>query len=222
MKNTVIFVCVLSCISLVQAAITVEDLGIGAPPAQLGTGLVYNMVPFANDARPTNWDVTSVPAPSGSALLFQNSAGDPQNMEHENISDGTWATWSHSYAGDVYSTKTATSVDINLPDKTGAFYFYVESYQFGLYDFQVSVLDDQYQLLRSIITLDDVEGNGGARGLGIYSDDGTDAFRIIRIESLVRFGVGEFGIATVPVPGALMLGALGSTLVAFMRRKRIR
>ena len=95
--------------------------GTAAPPATLGG---YTMVPFGDDTRAVPGSVTTVPGPDGD-VTFEATKG------HADIPIG-WATWSHGYTGDVYST-SGTTTTMTLPANTVAFYFYGEPNVFSTF-----------------------------------------------------------------------------------------
>jgi hypothetical protein len=159
--------------------------GTGAPPATLGP---YTMLPFPEDTRPigSSGRFTSVPGPT-------DGPGDLQFdlvVEHDNIPDG-WATWSHSYSGDVYDNVlvgNTTSRTISLPPSTRAFYFYVEPNS-GTQTFTATAQDGTSSGPVSIA------GSAGAKYFGFYAQGGAVLSSITISTSYTGgFAVGEFGI----------------------------
>ncbi len=184
------------------AGVHIDDLGILAPPATLHG---YTMTPFAPDGRPTGEGSALVsdvplPAPYSGVITF------PSDRQH-GVVPLNWTTWSHGYSGDVYYNGSRYG-GIYLPVGTQAFYFYVEPNAMASYDITV-------RSGNALVTLP-VDGNGGARGFGVWADGG-DTLDGVNISSLTyfwtSFAVGEFGIAAVAVPEPSTwlagIGALG-------------
>lgn len=188
---------------LTVASITGVDGGIGAPAATLGP---YTMTPFPDDPRPNHNLVTYVDSPLGGTVDFS------ETMNHWEIGDG-WATWSHGYTGDVYRTPVdAFTVTLTLPALTGAFYLYAEPAPFDAWTITATSQD-------GTVVSQDVHGDSGASYYGFWADGG-DVISTITISSGVRFAVGEFGIAAIPAPGAILLGSIGLGIVGWLKRRR--
>lgn len=194
------------------AGVVAVDLGTGSPPLSLGG---YEMVGF-QDARPLGDEVVDV-APPGSATVTGMLEWDVP-LEHTKVGQG-WDTWSHPYTGDVYWLDEiiyGNTLTLTLPLGTQSFYFYLEPNFFGEASFGVTSGTTTRVL--------DVMGEGGANGIGFYSDDPGQSLVSITIEKLSAdftdgFGVGEFainGVATMPdasggvwIVGMAWLGILG-------------
>jgi hypothetical protein len=157
--------------------------GSGAPPATLGGA---TMTKFAADGRATLTMVSSVPSPLGGSVGFSPS------LEHRKVSDGTWATWSNGYTGDVYfSGFSGTTATLSMPTGTSAFYFYAEPEAFAVFNVTATAQD-------GTTTTVSVNGNGGAKYFGFYATGG-DRVSSITVSTPAAangFAVGEFGIAS--------------------------
>lgn len=190
-----------------SAAIVIQDLGLTAPPPTIGG---KTMTAFGSDARPPGNLVSDVASPLGGAVGFS-----PDAM-HTQIGVG-WATWSHGYGGDVYWTSD-TSLTLTLPANSGAFSLYTMPNDFSVYN--ITVNSGSTSLTRAI------DGNGGARGFGIYGDAGESLTSILITadQGAQGFAVGEFGIAisAVPEPSQIATGLVllvGATGYAYRRRQ---
>ena len=198
------------------AGVSMMDLGTTAPPSLMGG---YTLEGFNDLAALGDW-VTSVAPPSGATAV-----GDLEfdtSMEHWRVGSG-WDTWSHAYTGDVYwfdEMVDGNMLTLTLPVGTMAFRFYLEPDYFGTASFAVMAGGEILGI--------DVEGRGGARGVGIYSDDPLDPLTSIVIEKMSvdfsnGFGIGEFAIdGTSIIPEgsgvAWMLGGLVAGAMALRRR----
>jgi hypothetical protein len=160
--------------------------GTDAPPATLGP---YTMTPFGPDARPTLVDVNGV-----DGVAFSPS------LEHRRIGDG-WQTWSHGYTGDVYFTKTATTVVLTMPADTGAFSFYAEPDSFDTF---TVTAEAQNGTSSGPIS---VTGFEGAKYFGFYGINGAK-LESVTVTSPMPFAIGEFGIAIVLPPSPRQLTEL--------------
>jgi len=202
---------VLALAGAANAAMTITGLGTAAPPTTFfkpGFGTVP-LIPAPPDPSPVFGDVTSAPLAPGKNVLFSIP------LSHRMIGSG-WGSWSHGYAGDVYYTNGAASVDLSF-DQTdlNAFYFYVEPNFFGLHDMTITGFADG----QTATATASVEGFAGAQGFLLVTDGikKLDSISIVMLDG-TDFAVGEFGWAkTVPAPGALAL--LGLAAVAGRRRR---
>jgi hypothetical protein len=172
-----------------------------AAPATLGQ---YTMTAFGDDARPSGM-VSDVASPLGGVVAFS------PDLFHTEIGAG-WATWSHSYTGDVYTTGGST-LTLTLPSGTGAFYFFAEPNVFDVFSI-TAVADDGSGSTQF------VQGLSGARFFGVYSTDfaSIDHIDITVDADALGFAVGEFGAAPVPEPTTLLL--MGAGLLATRMRRR--
>jgi hypothetical protein len=153
----------------------IDQFGTEAPPSRYCD---KTMTPFPLDARPVFTDVTTVPSPLGGDVTFSSAC----NIR--TIGFG-WATWSHGYAGSVYYTNGAATLDINPPAHS-AFYLYVEPNPFSLIEFAIT-RDGGTPVVEGI------EGSSGAKGYGFCG--GTKTINVRTTDGFTDFAVGEFGIA---------------------------
>jgi len=215
---TLLFGC--ACLTHCFAAATFDGgPGTAAPFGTLGS---YSMTPFAlnsADPPPGSSSLTSVASPLGGTLMF--SVG----LEHRRAGPsgpytgwGGSVGWGQGYSGDVYygSSLSAGSLTLTLPPGTGAFYFYLQPE------------DDTSVINFTALTSDGgssgivpVDGRDHARYFGFYQATPGISLGSISISapdgSLNGFAIGEFGIAVVPEPNTLALGATALLLV-FARR----
>jgi hypothetical protein len=196
--------------------------GAGAPPATLGG---FTMTPFGADPQPMGM-IASVASPLGGDLGLHS---ENTIMTHKLVSPEYSGIWRNGYAGDVYTTNGVSyhpqSVTITMPAGTGAFYFYCSDDGFGGPPYiETATAQNGVSISQSIIQscmYDPGHGFYGAPYYGFYGTNG-DLISSITITGDDPFAVGQFGIANVapvPLPGALILGALGLTFAGW-RLKR--
>jgi hypothetical protein len=151
--------------------------GTAAPPATLGP---YTMTQFGPDGRTLGESVSDVSDPAG-------TIGFTPSLTHARVTQG-WATWSHGYTGDVYSTG-GTTITITLPAGTKAFYFYAEPQQFAVFSVEATAQDG------TTSGPIPVQGNSGAQYFGFYGNGSATLSSItVTTADPTGFAVGEFGI----------------------------
>ena len=198
-------------VSNVQAGITGVALGTAAPPGTLGP---YTMTPFPDDLRAELSVVTSVPSPLGGSVDFSNP------LTLYTVGSGWAGNWSHGYAGDVYALGIfdGPSTTLTLPTGTAAFYFYAQP---GLYSLMVITATAQDGTIVSQLIHGELEDS--ATGYAFYGTGG-NLISSIQVDlgevTWGGFAVGEFGIAAIPTPGAILLGSIGLGFVSWLRRRR--
>ena len=159
--------------------------GTAAPPATLGG---YTMTAFGDDTRTVPGAVTTAPGPDGDVTFGATVA-------HADIPVG-WATWSHGYVGDVYSSSGSSTMTMTMPANTVAFYFYAEPNVFST--FTMSATTDDGTTSGPV----SVNGTAGAKYFGFYGTDGSTIVSITVTAPAAAggFAVGEFGIFQCPAP----------------------
>jgi hypothetical protein len=206
MKKLIVISFVALMATAASAAVTGVAGGTAAPAPTLGP---YTMTPFGRDWGPDyeGVTVTSWPSPLG-------EVGFSVPLAHAWIGSG-WQAWSHGYTGDVYYTGAAWYVTMTMPPGTGAFYFYAEPQPLSAVREIVATAQDGTQVSQV------VNGNAGAAYYGFYGTAGSYISSIaVTTPQPIDFAVGEFGIAAVPAPGAILLGGMGVSLVSWLRRRR--
>lgn len=188
--------------SAARGQIQVQNLGTAAPPGSLGG---YGMTAFGTDPTAEGSSILTLASPLGGLLTF----GSP--VRHD-IVGSDWATWSHSYSGDVYDSGAGVnSVTLGLPGSTLGFYFYAEPNDFGaLWDITATAQSG------TTLTINNVDANGGAVGFGFYGTSSLDYITSITVTTTdAEFAVGEFGIysgspgpSSVPEGGSSLLYAI--------------
>jgi hypothetical protein len=182
--------------------------GTGAPPGTLGG---YAMGAFPADLSAEGTLTSSLTPPP--AFPGSGSLGFTTEVEHMKVGSW-WDTWSHGYLGSVYFTPDHQLL-MTLPQDTLAFHLYIEPNLKATFEFQVDAS-------ATTVTLD-IDGNGGARYVGFYSDNPLDPLKFVYIRQTTMdadgFAVGEFGI-NVPEPLTSGLAA-GLGLVAWAAARRL-
>lgn len=156
--------------------------GTSAPPSTLGP---YTMASFEPDIYPLGAIEDSVDGPTGSVDF---SPG----LTHCQVG-GCWQTWSNGYTGDVYWTGSST-IQLTLPARTQAFYFYAEPNQFQTFSIAATSTDGGSSGPIQVY------GDAGAQYFGFYTS-GPGYLETITVSCTdpTGFAVGEFGIAVKPL-----------------------
>lgn len=183
--------------------------GTAAPPGTLG-GYLMGAFPADPSAEGTLTSSLTPPATFTGAgnLLFTTPA------EHMTVGS-FWDTWSHGYAGSVYFNEDHDLL-MALPTDTLAFYLYIQPNLKSSFEFMVDSSGTTATL--------DIDGAGGARYVGFYTDDAWDPLQFLYVRQTTMdsdgFAVGEFGINVIPEPGAWAgLTAFGLYGWAWARRR---
>jgi hypothetical protein len=111
---------------------------------------------------------------------------------------GGWGTWRYGYSGPVYFTG-GNELILTLPANTLAVGFSLQPDLVGLFPFQTTAGATTLSL--------DIEGDAGARHLGVWSDVAGEALTYLRLWETTGtadgFALGEFSLfiaASVPEP----------------------
>lgn len=170
------------------------------------------MTPFANDSRANGTTVGSTQTtPIGGVVGFSPNV----SLTEVGVD---WATWSHGYTGDVYTTGGGLSITLTMPAGTGAFYFYAEPNNFSTYN--ITALSGGVPVAQM------TAGNAGANYFGFYGTGGDTISSIVVTFAQGSGGgaVGEFGIArSQGAPdGGSSVALLGmAVLIAAALRRRL-
>lgn len=198
----VLLMCGVAVVSLLPVAKAAPAIGVvfvsapgtSAPPATLGSksSMLYSMVPFGPDSQAVGATVSGVTGPteslSPSGTATTGNLGFAPALEHCLVG-GCWATWSNSYAGDVYVT-SSQSITITLPAQANAFYFYAEPNQFMTFTMTATTSNGTTSGPIS------VAGFAGAQYFGFYTT-GSSPLSTITVTGSdpTGFAIGEFGIS---------------------------
>lgn len=189
----------------VSAAVMVTDLGTGAPPGMIGP---YGVARAGPDLRPEYAWVASAPAPGGVAF--------DRTVSLRHVGSG-WGTWSHGYAGPVYFTGGSELI-LTLPANTLAVGFSLQPDLVGLFPFEITAGATTLSL--------EIEGDGGARHIGVWSDLAGEPLSFLRLwetsGTADGFALGEISLyQVIPEPGHWAgLTALALTGWGLCRRGR--
>lgn len=188
------------------AATTGSLLGTSSPPGDVGG---EPLVAFPTDATAESISVTTVPAPSGLNLTFD------QPVEHL-VVGSSWLGWGQGYSGDVYATDpTSFSLTITLPADTTRFAFYAMPSDLVIQPFTVSETSSVTPLVQSI------DGNADAAGFLFVAAPGTTLDQVF-ITSTGSFAVGEFLATSIPEASNAGVGVLLLLLVMNRFRRETR
>jgi hypothetical protein len=156
-----------------------------APPATLGG---YDMFAFPIDSRPESGPPDYIQ--TNYAPFWESATLDFSEDVDIKRTPGSWATWSHGYSGTVYAADFfVTEITLTFPTDMKAFYMYVQPNLFSVFEFEF-VSDGAGETLM-------IDGNGGARYVGVYTDDplgSLGSLTITQVDGLADgFAFGEFG-----------------------------
>lgn len=188
------------------AATTGSLLGTSSPPLVVDG---QPLLAFPTDTTPEFTSVSTVPAPSGLSLTFD------QPIEHL-VVGSSWMGWGQGYMGDVYATDpTSFSLTITLPADTTRFVFYAMPSDLVIQPFTISETSSVAPLVQSI------DGNADAAGFLFVAAPGTTLDQVF-ISSTGSFAVGEFLASSIPEASNAGAGVLLLLLVANRFRKGTR
>lgn len=202
-----------------SAALHLVTGGTSAPPGTLGG---YPMFAFPTNAGADKSMVSTVPFWNGGTM---NLTTTPAELDHIGSS---WATWSHGYSGAVYWTDGMVSdhQTLQLPANIQAFYMYIQpNYLLDSFEFMITSGGESTSMI--------VNGNGGAKYVGLYSDDITQSLGSLTIFDMSQgnsegFAIGEFAsnvpppISGIPEPGSMVaLGCVLATGLVLRSRGRV-
>jgi hypothetical protein len=191
----------------VCASVVGFSLGPAAPPGMLGP---YAMTPFPLDSQPQGSWTSAVVSPLGGTVDFSSPVMVCQ-------AETSWFDWGQGYTGSVYYTGgfyaggNLAYVTLTLPAGTAAFYVYAQPLHYATWQITAMAQDG------TAVTQDVYD----AAGFWFYGTAGSVLQWItLSTAHMDGFGLGEFGIAAVPTPGAFLLGALGMGLIGCASRRR--
>ena len=194
-----------------NAAIVFQNLGVNAPPANVG---MYAMTPFNQAAQAAVPDSYAVPVP------FIPGSPVPGNLTVSPLSfkatSGTswWSgnpdAWGHGYTGPVFYVDQNTST-LTLPANAQAFYFYVQPNQGGVWN--VTATTDSGSTSGAIPVSSGASGS--ANGFAFHATAGETIQSItISVAGTSNPGMafGEFGINAGPTTTCASEGYKGAQL----------
>ncbi|SER34153.1 kumamolisin [Microlunatus flavus] len=152
--------------------------GTGAPPSSLGS---FSLHPYPDDSCEPGTSPTSVEGPRTITL---SSALDCYQVGPD------WATWSHGYDGVVYVVRdnpgAFSTVTLQLPAGTKAFYFYAEPDEFETFNLMATESSGASSGPLQVY------GDSGAQFYGFYAQ-GSSSISSITVSCDTDFALGEFG-----------------------------
>lgn len=187
-----------------QAAIIgVSDAGSWATGSNTLSNQGFSMTSALNASQAEFQDVPNLSSPLGDLNFSRNV--------NKRVIPSSWISWNHGYTGEVYFTQAVSdavpfsTLTITLPSGIGAFDFYAQPNNFGIYRISAAASNG------SILT-QSINGIGGAQYFGFYSDNPSEYLTSIIISAQPQangFAVGELRLAnSIPSP-ALLPGLIG-------------
>ena len=190
-----------------SADILFQNLGTGAPPAQLGTHTMTAFDQAPQAAITEQASVTSIPGGPGGTTVGIS----PASMKlTDGISWNASTNWPNGANIFFFSSWGVTTQTLTLPANTKAFYFYVESNYYSN-SFNYTVTSDSGTTSGPVV----VAGGGGAHGFGFYSTAGENITSIsVSGDGLSGGGyiLGLFGINSGPATTCASSGYTGTKL----------
>ncbi len=196
--------------SKVNAAIvTVNDSGSWINGDNTLAQQGFNLIPVPNGAEAVGSDISTLNSPVGD-IGFNGSISKRQIGNQE--PGKAWGSWSNGYQGEVYYAGIdVLTLDIKVPN-LAAFDFYAQP------DFQqlatISAIAQSGEI--SDVLSQQVDGSGGAKYFGFYSDNPLDPIQSIQITADKRsggFAIAQLRGATATVPSVPSVGKVPTPLL---------